>query len=167
MEVIMNIFVTDKCPIKCARFLDSKRVVKMVLESTQMLCTALNELAGDKVTAYKSTHKNHPCSIWARQSYKNWLWLYGHALALSTEYYNRYGRDHACNRILIRLPATALSLFTKFLSTELTPFANCARNKEKGMDYTDIENTYLAYQLYMNDRWETDKRIPTFYGVQR
>ena len=162
---IMNIFATDSCPIECAKNLDDKRVVKMVLESTQMLCTALNELEGDRVTYYKSTHKNHPCSIWARESTKNWEWLYAHALALSTEYTNRYHKDHACNRVLVKLPATFMALVPKFRSNVLTPFVNCARNKEKGLDYTDHEDVHIAYQMYLCDRFETDKRVPTFYGV--
>jgi hypothetical protein len=163
----MNIFVTSDCPIECARSLDDKRVVKMVLESTQMLCTALNELAGDRICQYKSTHVNHPCNIWVRTSYQNWQWLYAHAKALSTEYTKRYSKFHKCNIILNRLPDIVLTVINKFPETGRTPFANCARNLSLNVDYSDVDDVHMAYQCYMADRWETDKRIPTFYGVRR
>lgn len=51
----MNIFATDPCPIKSAQFLDDKRVIKMILESAQMLCTALHQLGYDKEIPYKQT----------------------------------------------------------------------------------------------------------------
>ncbi len=38
----MNIFVSDENPEKAAKNLDDKRVIKMILESTQLLCTAVN-----------------------------------------------------------------------------------------------------------------------------
>ena len=36
----MNIFYLDKCPVKAAKYQYNKHVVKMILESAQMLCTA-------------------------------------------------------------------------------------------------------------------------------
>ena len=156
----MNIFVTSECPIECASALDNKRVIKMTLESTQMLCTALNELAGEQITQYKSTHVNHPCNIWARTSWNNWRWLYAHAMALATEYHKRYGKIHKCLGVLHRLYSIAVAHVSLFNRIDQTPFANCARNKNLDIDYTHIDDIYFAYQLYLNDRWDTDKRQP-------
>lgn len=61
----MNIFYLDKDPKLCAQYHCDKHVVKMILESAQLLCTAVNEAAGKEVAPYKSTHVNHPCSIWS------------------------------------------------------------------------------------------------------
>ena len=36
----MNIFYLDKCPVKAAKVQYNKHVVKMILESAQMLCAA-------------------------------------------------------------------------------------------------------------------------------
>jgi hypothetical protein len=49
----------------------------------------------------------------------------------------------------------------------LTPFANCAANKSIGVSYKHIKDTTLAYQLYLNDRWDNDKRNPTWYKIAR
>jgi hypothetical protein len=89
----MNIFVVDKHPQTAARMLCDEHVVKMALESAQMLCTAINESGGQ--APYKSTHKNHPCNIWARETLGNWLWLYDHGMALCDEYLLRFQKDNA------------------------------------------------------------------------
>lgn len=96
----MNIFATDKDPVKSAAYLDDKRVVKMCLETAQLLCGAINVVAGEQVTPYKTSHKNHPCSIWTRQTLSNWMWLYRHGKALAAEYTARYGKTHKCEAIM-------------------------------------------------------------------
>ena len=50
------------------------------------------------------------------------------------------------------------------LSYSMSPFPNCTRNKELGIDYRSNPNVFLAYQMYLNDRWDNDKRKPTWYG---
>lgn len=150
----MNIFVTSPCPIESAKFLDNKRKVKMALESTQMLCTALN--VNGITTPYKTGHLNHPCTIWTRQSKQNWQWLYDHAMALCNEYERIYKKTHGCIKILNQIKG----LETCLPDIGLTPFANCARSKEKGIDYTTVDDVHLAYKLYLNDRWDGDKRKP-------
>lgn len=152
----MNIFVTSSCPVESAKFLDDKRKNKMALESTQMLCTALN-LQGIK-TPYKSGHVNHPCTIWARASRQNWLWLWHHAVALVNEYNRIYGKQHACGKVLEEIKDSYIVL----PDIGQTPFANCARSKERGIDFTGEQDVSNAYKLYLNERWNNDKREPTW-----
>jgi len=154
----MNIFITSKCPKECAKFIDDKRVVKMCLETAQMLCTAVNEMGGN--APYKSTHKNHPCNIWARLTRSNWLWLWNHGKALCKEYTYRYGKKHKCEDILDNI--IQLSYYIPI--GVLTEFPNCAANKSLGISYKHLETT-LAYKMYLKDRWASDKRIPTRYKV--
>jgi hypothetical protein len=45
----MNIFYLDKDPIKAAEYSCDKHVVKMILESAQMLCTAHRVLDGENI----------------------------------------------------------------------------------------------------------------------
>ena len=69
----MNIFVLDEDVEKCAEYHCDKHVIKMILESAQMM-SAVVRLNGHD-TGYKLTHKNHPCTIWARKSLSNYIWL--------------------------------------------------------------------------------------------
>ena len=93
----MNIFYLDKDPKLAAIYQYNKHVVKMILESAQMLCTAHHCYGSAEQKAnvpYKQAHLNHPSTIWARQSKSTYMWLYEHMMALGTEYYVRYGKTH-------------------------------------------------------------------------
>lgn len=153
----MNIFFTDPCPKKCAEYLDTKRVNKMILESCQMLSTAINETGGQGI--YKSTHKNHPSNVWARESYQNWLWLYHHMIALGMEYKRRRGKIHKSFRAFITSDIKRQAM-QALPSKGLTKKPNCAANMSLGISYKDVDNIYKAYKLYLSDRWENDKREP-------
>ena len=91
----MNIFYLHQDPVKAAEYQYNKHVVKMVLESAQILCTVHHKYMGDDADVpYKSTHKNHPSTLWAGQSAQNYEWLYRHFVALCEEYEKRYGKEH-------------------------------------------------------------------------
>jgi hypothetical protein len=150
----MNIFVTSTDPVESAQNLDNKRVVKMVLESAQLLSNAMHYYGANN--PYKPTHMNHPCSVWVRTSKANYLWLLQHFNALSVEYTRRYEKIHKSDKLF----GTFVAGSTYIPDKPLTPFANCARNKSLDIDYTDMEDTTLAYRLYLCDRWNLDKREP-------
>ena len=90
----MNIFYLDHDPRLAAQYHCDRHVVKMILESAQLLCTAVNIRAGEQVSPYKSTHVNHPCSIWVRQNRTNALWVWHLMNYLNDEYRFRYGKEH-------------------------------------------------------------------------
>lgn len=91
----MNIFFLDKDPVKAARYHCDKHVVKMILESAQLLSTAHRLLdERDDDILYRATHKNHPCAIWVRESSGNYSWLYNLFVALCDEYTYRYDKIH-------------------------------------------------------------------------
>lgn len=155
----MNIFFTDQCPIKCAKNLDTKRVNKMILESCQMLATAVNENGGSAI--YKSTHKKHPSTLWATESYSNWRWLWNHMVALALEYKKRRGKVHASFKKFIKSDIKVQA--KKYIQDKgLTDKPNCAARQDMGISYKHLDDVYTAYKLYLADRWETDKREPVW-----
>ena len=94
----MNIFYLDRDPKIAAQMMCDKHVVKMILESAQMLSTAHRVLDGDEYAdkngLYKKAHVNHPSSIWVRCSYQQYKWLYDHMVALMEEYTYRLSLIH-------------------------------------------------------------------------
>jgi len=86
----MNIFYFDECPVKSAEAQPDKMLVKMPLETAQMLCTAHGVLDGDDYAdsygLYKEAYKKHAYTIWAREAFDNYRWLYRHFIALGDEY---------------------------------------------------------------------------------
>ena len=103
----MNIFYVNRNAKIAAQEMCDKHVVKMILESAQMLSTAHRVLDGDEyansVGLYKMAHKNHPSTIWVRSSYQHYKWLYDHMIALMQEYTYRYGKHHATERLKVPL----------------------------------------------------------------
>ena len=99
----MNIFYLDKDPEIAAQMMCDKHVVKMILESAQMLSTAHRVLDGDeyadKMGLYKMAHKNHPSTIWVRSALANYDWLLSHMYYLMEEYTYRYEKHHATERL--------------------------------------------------------------------
>lgn len=154
----MNIFFTSECPTESAKFLDTKRVNKMILESAQMLSTALriNGFEGD---IYKATHANHPSNIWARETRANYLWLLDHFKALAEEYYSRRGKWH---KSYVNLYDTLSNNSHLIPDGKLTSFANCAARQDLNISYKHLQDVTLAYRLYLADRWKLDKREPTW-----
>ena len=101
----MNIFILDLDVKKSAQYHVDKHVVKMILETAQLLCGVhhMTEQVTDQATAqvpYKLSHKNHPCSIWARESMSNYLYLCEIGLALCDEYTYSYGKRHKSQDVI-------------------------------------------------------------------
>ena len=88
----MNIFVLDQDPYKAAEYHCDQHVVKMTLESAQMLCTARRHLG--LAAPYRATHPKHPCTLWLLESRANWRWLIQLADGLNQQYQSRYGHTH-------------------------------------------------------------------------
>lgn len=110
----MNIFVLDRDPEIAARYLNDIHAVKMVLETAQLLSTAVWLSGGS--APYKMTHKNHPCSLWTRQSRSNFEWLVRHGLAIAKEYSLRYGKTHKSEAVIVELSKEAVRLPDKGLT---------------------------------------------------
>ena len=74
----MNIFHLHKDPKICAEYHCDKHVVKMILETAQMLSTAYQKHCGDDDNLYKSAYPKHPMTIWVGESVENFN--YAHLL---------------------------------------------------------------------------------------
>ena len=94
----MNIFFLDFDTKKCAQYHCDKHVVKMILETAQLLCGA-HWVIGNEAP-YKLSHKNHPCAIWTRTSLSNYLYLCDLGLELCKEYTYRYGKRHKSQDVI-------------------------------------------------------------------
>lgn len=112
----MNIFFLSDDPYEAAEMQADKHVVKMILESAQLLSTAHRILDGDPLPDhrdekfYRATHHNHPSAKWCRESVQNYNWLVDHFDGLLKEYTHRYSKKHACTRLLYDLQSPPLAL---------------------------------------------------------
>jgi hypothetical protein len=112
----VNIFYLDADPKLAAQFHMDRHVIKMVLETAQMLSAAHRVLDGDHWLALSGegpvpimaprwdnlpgkrclapTHLSHPCTVWARSCRANYEWLFELFEALYCEKVHRYGGGH-------------------------------------------------------------------------
>ena len=172
----MNIFVTDPDPVISAQTLCDKHVVKMVLESAQMLSTAWREpndlrssefssKYADEHELYKTAHPNHPCSIWVRQARENYKWLYRHFVALCDEYTHRYGKSHASARLkgpLMGRPFRPSALLDAI--EEPYGFVLAMPDEYKSEDIFSSYQNYLMNEKQHFAKWEKDpSRKPTWW----
>lgn len=152
----MNIFVLDTDINKCAKFHCDQHVVKMILESVQIMCTALNKKGF--ITPYKSTHIKHPCVLWAEKSYDNFLWISKLALALNDEFKYRYKKtsSHSSIDVLCEIRQK------EFESLGLTEFVQAMPDKYKvpGDAVSAYRNFYLGEKMKFA-KWT--RRRPPFW----
>lgn len=109
----MNLFRPYDDPVKSALCLADRHVVKMTLETAQILCTVVHVSGAMDLDrpgiheVYRPTHRNHPCVVWAGTTAAAARWCIEHGYALADEYTHRFGRVHksaavikACERLL-------------------------------------------------------------------
>ena len=159
----MNIFYFYDCPTKSAQAQPDKMLVKMPLETAQMLCTAHRELDGDeyadKVGLYKRAYWNHPCTVWARETGENYWWLFRHFLALGDEYTYRYGKEHAS----IAKLKYVLQTYPKAIKTgERTPIAQCMPDQYKNDDPIKAYRDYCINEKHYA-KWEKGRDKPKWW----
>jgi hypothetical protein len=186
----MNIFYLDKDPTKCAEMHNDKHVIKMILESCQLLSTAHRVLDGVQVEGktasgrkktiwklddaqldtqlYSATHINHPSAVWARQSKENYQWLALLLANLCFEYTYRYGKVHKCQEI--GLVALLLLAVPQNISnnpfTEPTP-AMPDDVKVIGNSLSSYRNYYMKNKTHLAS-WQgkiNSRPVPEWYNV--
>ena len=97
----MNIFFVHRDPAIAAQMLHDKHVVKMILETAQILSTAAIRHGAPADGLYKPTHENHPSVRWAGDVVGNFAWLSLHGTALCREYSRRFGKIHKSQEVVL------------------------------------------------------------------
>jgi len=172
----LNIFYIDTDPVKAAQWMVDKHVVKMILESCQLLSTAhrlhdgrmvdSQSKTGRKVKrwvlddaresiVYQATHINHPSAVWCRESIENYSWLVEHMYALIDEYKHRYNKVHKCLDVAYYLQSPPKNL----QSYDMTVMP-CAMADEYKISNDPIINYRNYYKLGKVDLHHWTNRQP-------
>jgi len=165
----MNIFVTNPDPHKAATELPDKHVVKMPLETCQMLSIIyskwyydwgeIHKKDGTPYNTTKGAFRNHPCTVWAANSIFNTAWLIQHGCALSDEYSYRYGKLHGCHKALFEAKKTFHKMAGEVITCHcMVEWFTRAMPDEFKKDRTI--DTFTAYQKYINSKpWVKDNYL--------
>ena len=161
----MNIFVTSPDPVASAQALPDKHIVKMPLETCQMLSIVgsekwghgfgrLPKKSGGFYATDKGAFRNHPCTIWAQQ---RWSWLIRHGLALCDEYTYRYGKIHSCEKTILHAEKIFPFQYLGSVADKTWEFARAMPDQWK---YDDTIDTPTAYKLYIASKpWVKDNYL--------
>ena len=155
----MNIFALDDDPTLAARAQCNSHVVKMTLESAQMLCTVAPTFVPGVDVPYRPTHRSHPCTLWAVSSVHNLAWLLVHARALADEYTRRYGRRHASAQV-IELVYDAVPVGDPRLHTQ---FAQAMPPELRGTDPVEAYRRYYVVVKSTFARWAPRAVAPVWW----
>jgi hypothetical protein len=158
----MNIFVTDPCPIQSARNLPDKHIVKMPLETCQMLAIIysdwyygvgkLYKQDGTPYATKRGAFRNHPCTQWAAANQYNLAWLIKHGLALCDEYYARYGKVHTCLDVIHQAVRIYNRCFDECVTTASSKVTEFTRAMPEYIKYNNTISTIEAYKYYLNTK---------------
>jgi hypothetical protein len=180
----MNIFVVDKNPRVAAQSLCDKHVVKMIVESGQMLSTAHRVLdgvmyhemtKGDRPRRikrwrlnderekhlWKASFINHPCTKWTMETAENYRWHVSHAFALCKEYTYRYGKRHKSQDLIEFL---TLRFPNNIKQKELTDFALAMPDEYKCEDAVESYRNYYNGAKTKIAAWNHSEQPDWFIG---
>ena len=156
----------------------------MLIEYTQMLCTAIrlnngtmyieksksnrnikrwrirddsNERYNDVL--YKATHVNHPSNVWVRASSDNFKWLYYVASELAEMYSRATGKTHACELILDQVYMYYETKGVCFNSQHLTPVTLSMPDEFKIGSHDSWDDVVASYRNLYN---KSKSRFATF-----
>ena len=158
----MNIFVTDHCPIQSARNLPDKHIVKMPLETCQMLAIIysdwyygvgkLYKKDGTPYATKRGAFRSHPCTIWAAANQYNLAWLIKHGLALCDEYYQRYGKVHTCYDVIRQAVRIYHACFDGDINDASRKVTEFTRAMPESIKFDTTIDTITAYKQYLNTK---------------
>ena len=171
----MNIFVTDRCPIQSARNLPDKHIVKMPLETCQMLSIiysdwyyGVGKLYKSDGTPYRTAHgafRKHPCTMWAAATPYNLAWLIRHGYALCHEYNLRYGKVHTCLDVIEQAERIYHKSFDNLMLSDASRKVGIfTRAMPEYLKFDTTIDTITAYKRYLNTKpWLASNylRIPS------
>lgn len=154
----MNIFHTHDCPYESAKSLCDKHVPKMLLETTQMICTAHHKNGYAPPPLFRAAYEHHPMTKWVSQTLGNYLWTLEHAYALASEYTFRYSKRHACEAIFPWLPNS-----NKIPRGGFKPPPMCMPQQYKDIDHVfAYRNYYIGEKSYFA-KWEKGRPAPDWF----
>ena len=158
----MNIFVTDTSPIQSARNLPDKHIVKMPLETCQMLSIiysdwyyGVGKLYKSDGTPYRTAHgafRNHPCTQWAAANQYNLAWLIAHGFALCDEYTARYDKLHTCQDVIQQAERIYNACFDDLVSQSYRKVTSFTRAMPESIKFDTTIDTITAYKQYLNTK---------------
>jgi len=141
----MNIFYLHSDPTICAQYHNDNHVVKMQLETAQMLCFVHWKTGSEAPYKQNKAHMMHPCTLWAYKSLSNYVWLCELGMALLEEHKFRFNKPDDYKTKASVVIEWAIDNFPNIPDIGFTPPAQAMSFEYKNT------NPVLAYRTYYNE----------------
>lgn len=162
----MNIFFLDKDPKLAAKYHCDKHVIKMILESAQLMSTAHFYLGypvnTQKPGLYKPAFEKHPCTKWVMESACQYDWLFSLFKELNEEYTFRYGKIHKCKELENKLKDLPGNILLN--NWKDPPMAMPDDCKIENNVVESYRNYYIKYKAKMC-KWK-NREIPDWFKLE-
>jgi len=172
----MNIFVLDENPTLAAVDMCNKHVVKMVVETAQILSTVFrlkaeerwpclsHKDAGNFPRLYRATHVKHPAVKWVAESVHNTEWLWQHQIALVQEYLKRYKKFHKTQTVINELEQVRHGMWGGFGDWQKhTEFAQCMPPQYRTDDAIVSYREYYVAEKSTFAKWAPWAKPPVWW----
>ena len=170
----MNIFALDRNPRIAAEMMCDQHVVKMIIESLQMLaavidtnykddCRGADSSPSQTVGLYKypKSVRKHPCTLWLAESRWNYKWLIKHARGMCLEYSKRYNKCHKAEGLV--MVAEAQEKYLDFIYTKKTEFVQAMPDDVKHKDPIKAYRNYYNMYKFTFARWRKSTKAPSWF----
>lgn len=167
----MNIFILDTDPTQAAKYLCDKHVVKMAVESAQMMASALRRHGATDIDMpltvagkpYRGGYPNHPCTRWAGETCANFEWLGINGLAICDEFNRRYKKHHACKHAMVHMMK-----FVNYLpDAPQTRFALAMPDEFKHKNAVKAYRKYYVGDKAAIAKWNRGRPAPRWFSNMR
>lgn len=156
----MNIFILDNDPQLAAGYHCDQHLGKMIIESAQLLSTECRRLGVKDDNLYQSTHVNHPCAVWLRDSFDRCSWLWRLTVYLDYNFRLVYGKNHKSSGIATyascRLDKVYNKQYAESCKNRYVP-EDVALAMPDGFKTPDHVEAYRDYYVAKHKQWEVDK----------
>ena len=163
----MNIFFLDETPKFSAQYLCDKHIPKMLLESAQMLSTAVRKYEEDTETTplaepiYKSAYPNHPMTIWVSETLGNFTWALDNAIWINNEYKLRFNKIHKSYKVLKNI--IDFELNAHIPEGDFTEPPQCMPDEYRDKDYVTAYRRYYNTDKKYFAKWEKGRQQPEWW----
>ena len=163
----MNIFFLHKFPSKAAQYLCDKHIPKMLLESAQMLSTAVRKYEKETDTTplaepiYKSAYPNHPMTIWVSETLGNFTWALYNAFCINKEYEYRFKKNHKSYKVIKNI--IDFELMAHIPEGDFTKPPQCMPDEYRDKDYVTAYRKYYNTDKKYFAKWEKGRSCPEWW----
>jgi hypothetical protein len=177
----MNIFAIHDSPYLAARDQHDRHVIKMTLETAQLLSTAVwhqpwirnlwstchrfdirpdwDHVESGSLRLYRSiSNPGHASAVWTRASRANLAWTICHLDGLISEYSRRFGKVHACETIRISF----LPVLAALADVDRVWIRNEERKLIVHPDILALADSHDAFAVCMPDIYKSSDPIDSY-----